>query len=470
MEKEVPPGSYIFRPTEWERTCSFFRLVSDFTLALLDLYAIFCKCLEKKTRADDAPRRSMSVQTETATISHPKKQDSHNALMKWLPKISRDPNMFYPYSSIWEAVESIPFSCSFCSHAKRCARIIINDSNKCMTNKKIVDTVRSIKRTAERSIKFRHLFKSLIQLLDDIELSDTDNLTKFLKALAVEMLQVEDSFALQYAINYFRSFNQKSQSAYETTLATAALFIHEGAGFEKYLLMGGWRNPRDTRNAGLTLIMYLATQACGASCDKESNVVKFTGFDRILFSHMDRPFVRWISRSATKTDRLFKDKIMYDISLNFCNEYIEASWSNEKIERAVWGLQYGLKYFNRETYEELQSMNGKHKLDLTGYEPASLLAFSICGAVYFQGRNECAYKLTGDPEALIVINGSLPKPTIRDLLELSLLNEARKGRYTPKLFPGRSKYVKATRVGNTLRLIESVRNVTFNATEEQMIC
>ena len=469
MESENPSGSYVFRASEWERSSTFFRIVFDFILALVDLYALIRKVFWKESCNDDAPTRSKGERTIEVDKCRLKRQDSNDTLMKWLAP-ARDPNVSCLCDSVWEAWESTVSSALFCAHAKRCARLIVNDSDKSVTNERIANTAGIIKRHAQGSVKFRYMFKSLIQFLDDIEMSDANNLAKFMKALAVKMLKAEDSIILQYSINYMHSFSQKSQTACEKALAALSLFVREGAGCERFLFMGGWRNPRDTHNAGLTLLVYFSTPTVVTSSELDINVEEFSNIDRIFLLPKDRPFFRYASRGVPKTNKKFKAMIMYDISLNFSNEYIASSWSNEEIERAVWGLQYGLKHFDRETYEELQSMNGKHKLDLTGYDPVSLLAFSICGVVYFQGRNECAYKLTGDSHASIVISGSLPKPSIKDLVDLKLLKEVRKGRYAPELFPGRNKYVKATRVGNSLHFIESVRSVTFNATEEQVIC
>ena len=248
-----------------------------------------------------------------------------------------------------------------------------------------------------------------------------------MKALAVELLQADDAVLLHFAIRYYLAFNQKNKNAYETALASASLFIRERAGFERFLLMGGWHNQRDAHNAGLTLLMYLTAQTCGASCDKEMDINEFAGIDRIWFAPKDQPFVRFLSRSVARTDKMFKAKIICDISLNFCTEYIESSWSTEKIERAVWGLEYDLIHFTRQTCDDLKFMNRKNKLDLPGFEPSSLMTLSICGVVYFQGRNECAYELTGDPLAPIVVNGNLPKTPIKDLEVLHLVKEVRKG-------------------------------------------
>ena len=469
METENSVGSYIIIPREWERSCTFLRIVFNFIFALVDLYATFRKYIRKNTRKDDSQMRTrMTVSSKTCAKIH----ESQDALMKWLPVWS-DLNCSLSCSSIREMLQYVFIVTSYTSFCKRCARIIINNADLCAIDR-IAETVRIIKKDAEKSVKFRYAFKDFIRFLNDIERADATAFSEFMKALALEALQLDNSIYLDYWAHFVQVFCKEDKTEYETKLAILSMFNHEGAGLERYLLKGGWRNPRDTNSAGLTLLKLIAVPKCtmnlGSSDNNDIVGIEFTRFDRILFAPQDRPFVRYGSRIVSKRSPTFKARVMYDVAMNCCLEYISSSWSNERIERAVWALEYGLKHVSGETYEDLQSMHGKHKLDLTGFEPLSLLSFSICGLVYFQGRNESGYKLTGDPLAPIVVNGSLPKPSVKDFVELKLLKEVRNGRYTPHMFPGRSKFVKATHVGNTLRLMESVQAAPFDANPEQVIC
>lgn len=274
----------------------------------------------------------------------------------------KDTSFFYP--SMSEAAESMFVAVLFSAFGARCASVFSEDQNKRLTATKLKETVKVIKGRAEKSIKFRFLFKSLIKLLEDIEKSTAESMIDLLHTLAEDMFNRDHTWYISFVHNHLRARNV-SKNEFETALAAISLFYQHGAGAEHYILKGGWRDPKNTHDAGLTLLKYFAIDSCTSSCDNEINVTEYSGMERAMFSNLEQPFIRYVSFSTTKSDSLFKDQLMYDISLNCCNEHIEYSWDGRKMERAVWTLQFGRKYVTKELYKQLESINGQRKLDLT---------------------------------------------------------------------------------------------------------
>lgn len=390
-------------------------------------------------------------------------------LQAWLEQEENRGWATYEYMSFREALESLVVSASFSAHGKHVARIALNDSNKLQTAASVTKAVKNIQVRAKKSVKFRFLFRNLLTFLDDIEKSRACNLISFIEILANDMLGKRDIWYLDFIHRQLRA-KKSPRNAYETTLATLSLFFREGAGLESFYMKGAWSQPDRAYNASLTLIMYSAVMMCAPNATNEINVTEFSGIERILSSgDKDHKFIRYVSLSSTMSEELFKDKMMWDITLNCCNEFIESTWSHESLERAVWALQYGMKHLDSDVYQKLEELNGKRKLDLTQLNVVSLVSFSISGMVSFSGMDDCIYKITQDENAKISLHGTLPMPTIQDLVKLNIVMEKKGSQYVVKRIPGCVKNVKGLPVGDRIRFISSPKAVPFKARSDQLV-
>lgn len=386
--------------------------------------------------------------------------------MSWLSKneLSGDTiNPMYTCSTFSDLIESVVVSTGFVAHSRHIARLVLNDKDPVTTAARVMEAVKKIKESARKSVKFRFLFRTLISFLEDIENSRSSSITEFVCILAREMLGRPAHWYLDLIHSRFRAA-ETPLHVYETALATLALFYREGAGFEPYALRGGWQNPDRVQSGVITLLMYCAVEHCVLTSPNEINVTEFSGVERILVARRsNHKFHRYISLTSTKSDKLFKDKMMWDITLNCCNEFIESGWSPEALERAVWGLQHCRETIFRSMYHQLEDLNGQRNLDLTHLSPLVLVGFSVSGMIYFHGTNDCVYHATGDPNAKVGVHGNLPLPTVQDLVSLDIIRDVRKAMFEVKPLPGSEKKFKGVKIGDGIRLIESRKSEPFPA-------
>lgn len=88
---------------------------------------------------------------------------------------------------------------------------------------------------------------------------------------------------------------------------------------------------------------------------------------------------------------------------------------------------------------------------------------------YFQGRNDCAYKMTADPSAALKLYGTLPMPSVKDMTELGILSELKGSRCIVKHLPGCDRWLKAMQVGDRIHLVETKKSEAFKANMEQLV-
>lgn len=465
---EIKSG-YVCVPGEWKRFMIFLRTIWMFLFAIVDIYAwLLQKATKKKEVKKRVDIRSVGERTTLKRASSLKRRDAGDVLQQWIAGVVLDDDTTCIYESMWQATEAVFFTTALCSYAHRCAKVMLNDSDKRSTCTRLAKSAKLIRGKARKSVKFRYMFKSVMILLDDIEKSTAESRMEFLDTLAIAMLNKNVSWFMEMVHSHLRA-RTVTQNKYETTLATVSMFLQEGAGLEIYMLNGGWRTGRNSHDAGLTLLLHFAIDSCAGEFRNEINVTEFSGVERILLLKRKQGFVRYVSMYTTKSDWLFKDKLMLDICMNGCNEYVECSWSNDKLGRAVWTLEYGQEYVSKQLYEELESMNGEDGVDLMGFDAICLLTFAMSGMIYFEGCNDCVYKIMGDESAAVKVCGTLPLPSIKDLISLGVLKKLKGGSFEMKKVPGWEKKVKGLRVGDRIHLVETEKNEMFKASLEDKI-
>lgn len=444
--------------------CSLFRCL----FFVMEIFTRVRLLFSREGQKKDINVRSIGERTVIRRQNSFQRKDSLEVLTSWFDQDASFQSKTYEYRSCSEMLETMVVTSSFSAHAKHMAYLALNDKNKRKTVARVVEAVKSIQVRAKKSVKFRFFFNHMLSFLEDLEKSRTSSLSSFIDILAREMLDAPDRWYCEFIHSRMRAKNVY-QNIYETTLATLSLFFREGAGLESFYLKGAWLRQDRAYNASLTLIMYCAVSHCTPSASNEINVTEFSGIERILRSNRDQKFIRYVSLSITKSEELFKDKMMWDITLNCCNEFVESAWSDECLERAVWALQHGIKFMDQDVYKKLEELKGKRRLDLTQLNALSLVAFSVSGMVRFSGMDDCVYKITQDPNAKIELHGTLPMPSIHDLMTLDLVRVTRKSQFIVKRIPGCHKMVRALAIGDRVRFVPCDEAVAFNARVDQFV-
>lgn len=460
---------YSLDPSRWALVIRIICLLFRFIFVVMECFTRAKEGIFGSEKQNKLEIRSIGERTVLTRQNSLHRKSSIELLMSsWFERSAISGHEKCSYVSRKDAMESVIVSSSFSAHGKRMASLVLRDKDKRNTISKAKAALRSIQVGARKSVKFRFLFKNLMAFLEDVEKSRVSSVAEFVDTLAREMLSRTDQWYLEFIHNQVRA-GSSPKSVYETTLGILSLFFREGAGLESFIISGAWKNSDRAVNATLTLIMYCAVSRCVPQDSNEINVTEFSGVERVLLASAEQKFIRYVSRSSTKSMEVFKDKLMWDITLNCCNEFVESTWSDDCLERVVWTLQYGIKHINVETYRKMKELNGKRKLDLTHMNPLCLITFSVSGMVRFSGVDDCIYKITQDPGAKIALHGTLPMPTIQDLVLLDLIGPVKGSTYAVKRVPGSDLAFQALAIGDRLRLAPSQRAGSFSARLDQCV-
>eukprot|EP00177_Eucheuma_denticulatum_P005633 GFKZ01010256.1.p1 GENE.GFKZ01010256.1~~GFKZ01010256.1.p1 ORF type:complete len:523 (+),score=46.59 GFKZ01010256.1:838-2406(+) len=396
---------------------------------------------------------------------------SNNRLAKWqaLMPLGRDaPSACYDYPTRFDRFKSVFMTSIYMGYLRHVATRV-REGCDASTVPRLRQAIASIRLRALQSTKFRGSFAIMVGFMEDFEASSFAAITEFVKILAGDMLGRKSSWHLRFLHTHSRG-KVVGRDIYETTLAMHSIFQKEGSGIESFLLRGTWKDWKDTLNGSLTLIMQFVIERCMPTGLKSRVVEECSGAERILQATSGEGFRRFASTLRTRDEWLFKDRMMLDISLNCCNEYVESSWSVSSMERAVWALQYARRHLSSELYEELKGYGGKRNLDLTHLNPLLLITLSAIGLIRFEGLNDCVYQMTKCNNAPVLLHGNMPMPTIADLLSLRLLRRRRNGSYTIEKMPGSDgNMFRAVHVGERVKLVRSTTTTAFPADPNQRV-
>lgn len=336
------------------------------------------------------------------------------------------------------------------------------------TANSVREAVQSIQGRAKKSVKFRFAFKQLVRFLTDIEHSSVSTVVSFLRLLGQDMLNRPDTWFTTYVHTYARSRTVPTLLL-ETTYATYSLFMREGAGVSPYVTSALWREKNQSFNAAMTLLMCFAIEKCAPGCVNEINVTEERGSERILDGIGGLSVRRVQNLSGRRTEDLFRDKMMLFVMLNQLSEYIESSWSVDRLERVFWALTDGIRFLEKSKFQELELLRERDNADLTEWDPRVLLSFSLSGMIRFVGENDYMYRLTASSEAKVEIIGRLPRLTVQDLLDLNIVKIRRTDGFTINALPGSGKLLEVARAESRLSVRETNRNTMFRANVREYI-
>lgn len=215
----------------------------------------------------------------------------------------------------------------------------------------------------------------------------------------------------------------------ETTWAIFALFLREGAGIGPHVLTAMWTGTNRSYNAAMALLMYCAMEKCMPGCESEINVTEYRGPELLLESPKGVKIRAMQELLGRRHEDMFKEGMMYFMTCNQLNEYVEGSWSNDVLERAFWAVTCGLPSLEKSKFRELELLGAAEDTDLIDWNPLILLSFFLSGMIRFSGEGDCVYQLTASMQTQVEVRAWLPKPTVNDIVTLRVLKTTDKNQF-----------------------------------------
>lgn len=381
--------------------------------------------------------------------------------------ILRTPDDF-PYDNLKDVSEFFIRGSKIGAHVRLCARIILRDCNKEKTMEGVQRSIAAIRSRADSSDKFMFLYYFFLRYLGALEQVSSESVGLYINVIAEEVLLRPVEYFHIFIHQRLRDENTPGD-VYEGSLGIMSLFMKEGASMWKFFNDGGWSNHDRAEKAALTLLMFASVERCATKSSYDIDAPRTKGIERILMASPDLRFLRFRSLTASMGELLFKDRMMWDVTLNGCNDFIEAEWPPWILDRAVWALEYGRKYISEDQLRAIIANRYIPGVDFTKYSTKTLLSFSVSGMVRFRGRNECMYGITANPEAKVVTHGILPRPTIRDLVALGLVRQVTGDAFCVTRMPGSESGYRGVRQDDRLFFETVDVSVPFDASLDDYI-
>lgn len=466
MTESENPLDVVLTPKAWQKQCSLIRFLSLATFFLRWLTFCIVSLFNQKQR---------TWPNTDATGNSPHPQTPAVPLEDWLKPRCDHNHTTYAYESFKDALESAVVSAMFAGHAQFCAYLFHFRARKRDSVVPIKNSIRKIMRETSKSQKLSSLLCNIMPFLEAIESSSPETIVKCLSHLADNMLRRPSYWYCEFIHINMRSKNL-SKLRTDRNLMAMSLFFREGAGVGALSVKEYWVGDKWIMNAALTLLMYASVERYTVQIDGEKEQFascQKRGTEILLSESIDVKFNRFVSLSRTKCDSLFRDKMMWDVTESFCNEYIECDWKMETLERALWVLQYGKPFLKPNVYTVLKAQHRKAGLDLTVFDAVDVLALSVAGIVNVSTRNGkgSLFTLTGDSDAEIQLSGYAPKITLDTLCQLGLCKMVHEGVFQITEIPGNggTRKYKGVPVGDRILLVQSDVSNNFRAHSTQTL-
>lgn len=472
---EAPKTGYGADPKSWNLMVFCFHALS-FTFFFVRWLFSFGKGQSAFTKGSGAKKIGSSPILEAHPLSDEdkkKQKEASERIKNWMDVGIVRSHTSCQYSTAKDVFETAVVSSTFAAHGAFSAFLFKRSENKISEVIEAKIAVQSIIEATDKSEKYTKLLQSIRPFLNDIVKASPASLVDLLSYLAQDMLARPRHWYIEFLHSELRSSNI-GRVQIERNMGTLSLFFKEGAGLDALFVKKDWSGDMYAINSVLTLLMYASIERCSVKkyIQLEAATHKQKGGTEVfLQGDMEFKFFRFVSLSSTKCDSLFRDKMMWDVTVNLCNEYIALAWKDETLERAMWVLQHGKQSLKRNMYLTLKTQKSNLKLDLTVFKGLDLLALSIAGIINVKAREGALFQITGDCDAEIQINGHVPKVTVDDLLQLGICKKISEGVYEMLPIPGfgTNKLFKAVAVGDRLLLVQSGVSKQFKGKVSQTI-
>eukprot|EP00177_Eucheuma_denticulatum_P007249 GFKZ01013192.1.p1 GENE.GFKZ01013192.1~~GFKZ01013192.1.p1 ORF type:complete len:416 (-),score=39.22 GFKZ01013192.1:905-2152(-) len=411
MNTGLPPGDsrkgfsgYGLSPTPywmfWLNLFSFCALLLYLALGIVSDIRAF---LFQQQR--DVNRNRTSSDALKTEAAEERRHDKSQKLEDWLAHPSFESDSYdYMYPSRRSRIEVVLSMAIYGAFTKVATKLVRSDRNPKGTAIKLRSVVKTIRQRAEASEKFRECFENLLQLLRDIEASSAASISSFVRQRSTDMARHGNEWYIRFAHRRTNS-TYVSQPLYETTLATFALFHAQGSGFEAYYMNGHWKEMDRSVYGALTMLEFFVFDKCAPPESSQLVGNAGNGLEQILLVDRRLEFKRVMGYISSADEAFTKNLLMWDITRNYCNEFVESSWSVACLERVVWTLEHGLNHLNMELYESVKEQNGQRRVDMTQLNALSLMTLSVAGLLWLEGIGSGAYQMVGSPNAKVRVHG-----------------------------------------------------------------
>lgn len=469
-EKKDAAVGYPLSPTPywmfWFNLSASFALLVYLTLEVISILRAFV--LSTLTKRRHTSRTESAKSQNAKRPIHPIDAET-DALHAWFARPSfKCDNYTYVYPSFRTRLEMIFVMSIFAGFTKIAYLLIRLDRDPHNTAVKLRAIAKTIRTRAEASEKFRQVFAELIELLLTIEASSASSIAWFVRTWSSEMTSKGNEWYMQFGHRRI-NLTYVPQRLYEATMATYALFHSQGAGFEAYYMNGHWKETGRSVFGALTLVMLFAFDRCYPAASSELMRTAGSGVEQILLVGRGLEFQRFVGHVSSRGDKLSKDLMMWDITRNCCNDFVESSWSVSCLERVVWTLEFGLGHVSMELYDRVKGQDGQRRVDMTQLSGKGLMTLAVAGLVRVRGLGDGPYRMVGSEEAMIEVHGNVPSVTVGDLVELRVVERRGAGRFAVGRLPGCERRFKAVVVGDAIKFVASARSEEFRATVAQQV-
>lgn len=319
---------------------------------------------------------------------------------------------------------------------------------------------------------FVNYHPQICEVYESVLHAEDADLIKFLDVIALDILSRPKSWHPGYVQYRFRSQNAGPFVFKAATSGLGILFKVISWNCTDLSKLFFCKSVR-TSFASVYMLAHFSSERGGPlenvhlqeRCTKEDNE---KGFEKIIGALLKGTFQRIFTTINDRDYTAFnRDRILADIEVNLDSHVCASEWEIGKVERACWVGTTGSQYISEKTLGMLKAKNGQPFLDLTVFSPTELLAISVSGLVYFEGRRENLFKLTGNLEANIRVRGYLPKILLSDLVKLGFVSQLSSGFFCVKGFPGASGNFKVVKVGDELLVVRAENFTKFSASITQ---
>lgn len=413
---------------------------------------------------------SVGERTVLARSNSISRVDSRELLLGWLDitPIVGMPYCYYENSlQMWRYIHQVSVRTGYIHYL--CSLVLRNEDISIALNK-LSKTFSCMKREAEKSIKFRFLFRKFTKWLEHTEKAKVEDMIQMIHFISEDIYSRPAIWLLEFEHRFLRCGNVES-TVYETSLAIMSLFFSYGGNIDLHGLAQCRASPRKMHDCILSLFMISALERCSSGAMGEINVTEYGEIGRILLSNWKEDLPLNKSKNSKPGDLMFKDMVMWDVMTNHCCEYFESTWAEEKMERALWNLQWGRQFVKKSDYDKIaMRVNEGSTSKLSEMEAHVLLACVIGGAIRLFGAGDGPYRMLERVDAPMEVHvKTVPSVTVQDLVDMKVLRAVGKDKFAVNWIPGKDKAYRGVEDGGAISLVPHGRNVRFKARPGQIV-
>lgn len=469
------PGAVLCDPRKYRTYIYVVSTICVWWFQILELFSIILDrigskyCLLDEVFHEDEVN-SVGERTVLARSNSISRVDSTELLLGWLEVKPIDGMPYCYYESKLQMWRYIIQASVRTGYIRFLCSLVLRNQDISVPLNKLAKTFTCMKREAQKSVKFRFLFKKFIKWLEHTEKGKVEDMIQMIHYISEDIYSRPTIWLLEFEHRLLRCGNVEP-TVYETSLAMMSLFFSYGGNIDQHGLAQCRESPRKMHDCMLALFMISALERCSSGAIGEINVTEYGEIGRILLSNWKEGFHLRKSKTTKPDDLMFKDRVMWDMMTNNCCEYFESTWTEEHMQRGVWNLQWGRQFVKKSDYDKIvMRVKEGSTAKLSEMDAHILLACVIGGALRLFGAGDGPYRMLERADAPMEVHvKTLPTVTVQDLLDMRVLRACGKGKFVVNWIPGKDKTYRGVDDGGNISLVPHIRNVSFRARPNQAI-